>query len=279
MPSDIVSSVSPTINPAPVGSYTTEHWPEDATGAADGIDVVHSTASNTFALTGVVIDGATGEPVPGASAMIHGIKNAPPCAEPCIPIDPNQCDFNCPFAASTTSDSKGAFAFINMPNTNGGYLHLTVNKTGYGSYTLEHVSAVELNNAHVVTVSLSGEAQMYDAGVPRDENPARLSPDDWAPSKPQARSCWRLIRRPIRQSGVIGPKRAHRRSSASGCTQSRGEFAVPQSKRTPTVATGRCVGSSLAQLSSRHDGWRNWGHLPAQRRKTDVRLSCLGCGG
>jgi hypothetical protein len=160
--------------PAPTGTYTREHWPEDATGAADGIDVVHSTAPGTFALTGVVIDQATGESVPGASAIIHGTTFSPPCEEPCIPISR-------PFAVSTTSDSKGAFAFIHMPNAYGGQLHLTVNKQNYGTYTLENVSAVELNNAHVVTVALSSEAQMFDAGAPRDENPERISADDGAP--------------------------------------------------------------------------------------------------
>jgi hypothetical protein len=150
------------------GSYSTVLWPEEATGIADGIQVVHSTAANTFALTGGVIDDATGAPVAGAKATIWGLTNARPCTAKvgCLERMPADCEVNCPYSRSTSTDAKGTFAFIDMPNTYGGYLHLRVTAAGYGTYTLRNVSALDLDREHVAIVELNANVQEYDQAAP-----------------------------------------------------------------------------------------------------------------
>jgi hypothetical protein len=69
-PSPATASVVSPTGPAPTGSYTLDTWSSDASAADDGLSVVSSTSASTFALTGVVVDAATGAPVANAAVSL-----------------------------------------------------------------------------------------------------------------------------------------------------------------------------------------------------------------
>src|SRR5205085_11610623 len=114
------------VGAAPAGSYATELWSDEDTATPNGVNVVNSSAAGSFAVTGVVVDASTGQPVSGASVILTRYDyctNCPPaCADP--PCPPPT------IARSTlaTSDAAGGFAFINMASVTDQY-DLTVNAT------------------------------------------------------------------------------------------------------------------------------------------------------
>src|SRR5439155_19080822 len=89
--------------PAAPGSYSTEVKSSEEVGLDDGLKMVSSTAPGTFALSGAVIDGSTGQPVTGAIVTVTVISQLPPDSDP----------------ITFTTGSAGAFAFINVPPRDG----------------------------------------------------------------------------------------------------------------------------------------------------------------
>lgn len=130
--------MSPT---GPVTSgYTTDLWPGDATGTADGLNVIASTAPSTSALTGAVQNDGTGDPVAGALVTMN-------CTTSCStgPV-------------STTTDAQGSFAFINMPAAT---YTVSVSASGYGAYSLTGDSYAP-NTTYNMTAPLTSSPQSFD---------------------------------------------------------------------------------------------------------------------
>lgn len=150
--------VSPT-GPVPPGSYTTEVWSSEDTGTVDGLRVVSSTAPATSALTGVVIDGTTSDPVPGATVTLTRGSEV----------------------TSTTTDGSGAYAFINMPP---GSYDIDVSKVGYGLFTLAN-AAFDADEKYQETASLLASDQLTDMSQRGTVSPASagtVSASDTYPS-------------------------------------------------------------------------------------------------
>lgn len=123
------------LGPASPGTYATEEWESGETDTEYGLKVVTSTAPGTSALTGIVQDDATGEPIVGATVTMR-------------------CQIFRTIV-TTTSDSGGAFAFIDLPvNT----YTLTVTAPGYGSFSL--FGNYEADSQYQVTVALTLTAQV-----------------------------------------------------------------------------------------------------------------------
>jgi hypothetical protein len=91
-------------------------------------------------VTGAVIDDSTGDPVSGASVTLS-------CSAACS-MSP----------VSTTTDSQGAFAFINIPATT---LDLDVNASGYGTYSVIN-DPYTADTTSQITVFLRSGSQTID---------------------------------------------------------------------------------------------------------------------
>lgn len=110
---------------APASSYTTELLDEQETLTSDGQYVVTSTAPGTYALTGVLLDGATGQQISGATVYLRVTTCAPTfCARPA----------NGGSEVSTTSDASGGFAFIDVPASAPSYISVTA--SGYDTFEI-----------------------------------------------------------------------------------------------------------------------------------------------
>ena len=142
--------MSPT-GPAPPGTFTYEEWSSGETDSENGLNVVSSTAPGTSALTGIVQDESTGNPISGATATLSAEADSPPVA--------------------TTTDSGGSFAFIDMPP---GAYTLMVTAPGYGSFSLIHGDYLA-DDYSQVTVELNATTQVYDESIGSD--PAALTTD------------------------------------------------------------------------------------------------------
>lgn len=141
--------VSPT-GPVPAGSYSTSLWSDAETNTTDGVNVVSSTAPDTIALTGTVINEATQDVVSGASVQLS-------CAA-CGPT-----------SITTTTDAKGAYAFINMPE---GTYRLAVAAAGHEPYqvikdsyepgdTYYHQAAVSTVSVRTIDASIKADPNNY----------------------------------------------------------------------------------------------------------------------
>lgn len=127
--------VSPT-GAVPPGLYTTELWSGEDTGSTDGVNVISSTASGTSALTGVVVDGITGDAVAGADVTLTAGGTS----------------------TSTSTDSNGGYAFINMPaNT----YDLSIDASGYGDYTVMNAE-LAADDEYEQTAALLNDVQSVD---------------------------------------------------------------------------------------------------------------------
>ena len=128
------------------GSFTSDLWTGSETGTVDGLNVVSSTDSGTFALTGVALDASTGSAIQGATVGLTDSGST---------------------TTSTTTDGSGSFAFINMPS---GVYGLSVNGSGYGSYQVLNYN-YESDTKSQVTAELDTSSQTYDESA----NPADSS--------------------------------------------------------------------------------------------------------
>lgn len=128
--------------PAAPGTYSSQTWTEEETGAAGGLSVVATTASGTFALTGVVVDEATGVPISGATVRL---ESDPPNTSATI--------------ITVTTNPAGAFAFINVPasTTN----DLLVSAVGRAAYEIAN-STYDVNETYAITAVPGAEAKYFD---------------------------------------------------------------------------------------------------------------------
>ncbi|MDQ3821865.1 MAG: carboxypeptidase regulatory-like domain-containing protein [Actinomycetota bacterium] len=133
--------MSPT-GPAAPGSYTTQTWSPEDTGTSDGLDVVSSTSPGTAALTGVAIDGEDGDPIGGATVTLTRGSTS----------------------TSTTTDSSGGYAFIDMPP---GSYTVDVDAPSFGQYTAYNV-LLDQNEMYQETAALLNEDQTFDYSSPID---------------------------------------------------------------------------------------------------------------
>ena len=160
--------MSPT-GAAAAGSYTTELWGDEDTASPNGVNVVNSSATGSSAVTGVVVDDSTGQPVSGASVILTRYQyctNCPPaCADPPCPIPT--------IGRSTlaTSDAAGGFGFINMTSVTGLY-DLTVNANLHGSYEVDNIPESD-DTYYQTTALLDGTDQLYDASQSADQTVAQ----------------------------------------------------------------------------------------------------------
>jgi hypothetical protein len=143
--------------PAPVspsgstGSFTREIWTTEEVGAEDDLAVVSSTSLGTFALTGLVIDESTGGPVTGAQVRL---KNQASGA----------------IVVSATTDSMGAFAFVNVTPVSNHLLEIT--RTGFGAVTITDLQYAA-DETYEQTVEMGSSPQTLTARNAAD--PAPLS--------------------------------------------------------------------------------------------------------
>jgi hypothetical protein len=115
-------------------------WSADDVDNPTGLHVISSTATGTFALTGVVLDQAGGTPVSGATVTLSSV-----CAG-CSDL-------------SATTNTTGAFAFIDVPASTPPTL--AVAAAGFGSYTVSNFGASP-DEEYATTVALTTAAQSYD---------------------------------------------------------------------------------------------------------------------
>jgi hypothetical protein len=114
--------VTETIAPVPLpvsgvtGPYITEVWTPEETMAPGDLAVVSSTAPGTAALTGIVLDEVTGDPVLGASVTLQPSAGGS--------------------ATTYVTGPNGGYAFINIPAIGGATYDLTVSATNFGAYRL-----------------------------------------------------------------------------------------------------------------------------------------------
>ena len=194
---------APVSGSGPPGSFTRELWSEEEVGGENGLSVISSTAAGTFALTGVVFDDSTTAAVTGANVYLidpfplcHRAESTSPSH--LEPAGPGDCG-TARTVASTTTDSQGAFAFINMPPAP--YLHLRVDGSGFGTYQLLNGRYLE-DETYVSTIELGPTAQTFDesgtkadstlsaatAGSGYDSN-GRVPPTLLVAQYPQASDC------------------------------------------------------------------------------------------
>jgi hypothetical protein len=151
--------VSPS-GPVPASSYTTELWSPEETGAPDGLEVVSSTADETSAWTGIAVEADDGDPVSGASvSLVRGSETT-----------------------TTTTDSDGAYAFINMPS---GSYRLDITSPSYGTFTVDGVT-LEPDELYQETAGLMADAQWLDlsgwSGTTAPSSSSTVSATDTWPS-------------------------------------------------------------------------------------------------
>ncbi|MFL5798992.1 MAG: carboxypeptidase-like regulatory domain-containing protein [Actinomycetota bacterium] len=139
------SAAPVSVDGSPPGTYSTSIVGSDELLSPDDVAVITSTEPGTAALTGIVIDDASGDPVPGASITFQPSSGGP--------------------ATSTSSDAQGVFALINVPADDGGISYdLSVTAPGYGAYQLEN-DRYEPDITYEVVVPLAAAAQSFNESV------------------------------------------------------------------------------------------------------------------
>lgn len=146
-----------------VGTFTTELWSREETGAERGLRVVNSTDTDTAAVTGIVLDEGTRDPVAGATVQLYD-----PCPTCYGPVGEGGASGGS-VVVQTTTDSDGAFAFKDVPPAPD--LDLTVSASNYGLYTVKRTSYYR-NEYYEATVELESQPQTYDDKALKDESTA-----------------------------------------------------------------------------------------------------------
>ena len=149
------------------GSYSTSEWSTEAMNTDGTLNVTTSTAPGTTALTGIV----QGDPEDGAIVGATVAMTYYSC-------------LSCNGQTTTTStDSDGAFAFIDLATSSdaGASYTLNVQADQYGEYTIVN-DAYAADETYQLTVALTESAQSYDAAAREDEGlTAPLRPVDSPP--------------------------------------------------------------------------------------------------
>ena len=146
--SDGTSVIAPVVksmsSPATT-TYSTSVWDAESSLAPTSLAVTSSTRSGTAALTGVVVDQNSNSPVAGAVVKATPAGGA---------------------TTQTTTDSNGAYGFIDMPASTAGTSYtLSVQATGYGDFT-ELNDVYLADNTYQQTVPIGNVTQTYDESVP-----------------------------------------------------------------------------------------------------------------
>ncbi|MDQ4126012.1 MAG: carboxypeptidase-like regulatory domain-containing protein [Actinomycetota bacterium] len=148
-----------------VGSFTTELWSPQETGAERGLRVVNSTDADTAAVTGIVLNEDTRDAVAGATVQLYD-----PCPTCYGPESAGAAGTTAgAVVVQTTTDSNGAFAFKDVPPAPD--LDLTVSASNYGLYTVKRTSYYR-NEYYETTVELESQPQTYDDKASKSESTA-----------------------------------------------------------------------------------------------------------
>lgn len=139
------------------GTYSTELKTSEEVALDDGLKMTSSTAPGTFAISGVVINGETAQPVAGAQVtltLVPGIQG---------PMGGDK-----PITFLTGTD--GAFAFINVPpKSPSNRVDFRVTASGFGDYTITNLTA-SADETYLFTVELETYAQTHDDSVVTQNN-------------------------------------------------------------------------------------------------------------
>jgi Carboxypeptidase regulatory-like domain len=126
------------------GSYPTDAWTSEETDMPNGMQVVSSTGSNTWAISGGVTDANTGSIISGATATLTSTTT---------PVT----------NLSATSDSNGTFAFVDVPTSSSWNLQVTA--AGYGAWTINDFTPAS-NETYVDTAEMTSSPQSEDLSGP-----------------------------------------------------------------------------------------------------------------
>jgi hypothetical protein len=181
---------------SPQGPVPTDLWSATEVDSDEGVQVVSSTALGTAGLTGVVQNAGTAQPIAGAAVTL----SYTPCGT-CAAIP-----------TTTTTDSAGSFAFINMPAPQ--TYSLSIGASGYGLYNVVN-DAYDADSTYSITAALDSSAQTFDE--------SQATSDD-----PQATNASSTIH--YSMSRVPPSIRVARVVQQSGCTRLGGPNAPPQIK-------------------------------------------------
>jgi Carboxypeptidase regulatory-like domain len=128
--------------------YSTELWDAESTEVQNGLQVITSTAPGTAAVTGVALnDAAARQPLAYATVTLMDAVGT---------------------QTTTSTDSQGGFAFINMP---AGVYSLTISAPPLGTYRLIN-DTYEAGGTSELTALVSTEAQTYDASQTAEDSDA-----------------------------------------------------------------------------------------------------------
>jgi hypothetical protein len=140
-------------------TYTSETWAPEETDTNKQLAVIASTAAGTTAVTGLVTDEATGDPISGAAVAMNYLDGS-----------------GVERSVSTTSGALGGYAFVNMPPAT---YTVSFAAAGHGTLTFTNDS-YEADQTYELTAPLSTEAETYDATTgPETDND--VTPD-WPPT-------------------------------------------------------------------------------------------------
>jgi Carboxypeptidase regulatory-like domain len=136
------------VSGSPPGGYSTAiAGPEEMLSAED-VAVITSSQAGTSALTGVVIDDASGAPIVGAAVSLQPSTGGT--------------------TATARSSQDGVFAFINVPADAGGTTYsMAVSAPGYGAYTLRN-DRYDPDTTYEAVVPLGAVAQTFDESATTD---------------------------------------------------------------------------------------------------------------
>lgn len=136
---------TPTVASGSVGTYTRSTWDADSVDGPNDLSVVTSSAPGTAALTGIVTDSDTRDPIGGASVSLAPSTGGS--------------------GTTTTTAPDGSYAFINIPaSVEGTTYTFVVTAAGHGSLTIYN-DAFVADATYQQTSSLSTSAQVDDASV------------------------------------------------------------------------------------------------------------------
>jgi hypothetical protein len=133
-------------------TYSTELWDVETTEVQSGVQVITTTAPGTAALTGVALnDAAARQPLyPATVTLTDAVGNT----------------------TTTTTDSQGGYAYINMP---AGVYSLTISAPPLGTYQLIN-DTYDPDSTSQLTALVSTEAQTYDQSQTASDSGAGTPP-------------------------------------------------------------------------------------------------------
>jgi hypothetical protein len=144
------SATSP-VGPVNPNDYTAETWAPEETETDEQLAVITSTQPGTTAVTGIVTDEATAAPVAGANVTMAYVDAS-----------------GATQSVSTTSDSSGGYAFVNMPPET---YTVTFTASGHGALTFTD-DTYEADQTYELTAPLAAADETYDGAIDSDTDNA-----------------------------------------------------------------------------------------------------------